>query len=50
MRERKRLEHVLATEAELGRHGEDIAAYLSWLARARKLMRTCAVKLIHCAI
>jgi len=27
MRERKRLEHVLATEADLGRHGDDIAAY-----------------------
>jgi len=33
MRERKRLEHVLATEAELGRHGKDIAAYFE-LARA----------------
>lgn len=27
MRERKRLKHVLATEADLGRHGDDIAAY-----------------------
>jgi len=28
MREKKRLEHLLATDADLGRRGDDIAAYL----------------------
>ena len=27
MREKKRLEHLLATDADLGRRGDDIAAY-----------------------
>ncbi len=37
MRERKRLEHVLATEAELGRHGEDIAAYFELAREGEKV-------------
>jgi len=37
MRERKRLEHVLATETELGRHGEDIAAYFELAREGEKV-------------
>jgi len=37
MRERKRLEHVLATEAELGRHGKDIAAYFELAREGEKV-------------
>ena len=37
MRERKRLEHVLATEAELGRQGEDIAAYFELAREGEKV-------------
>jgi len=37
MRERKRLEHVLATEAELGRHGEDIVAYFELAREGEKV-------------
>ena len=49
MREKKRLEHVLATDADLARRGDDIAAYFDLAKEARMLTAICSARSAPCA-
>jgi len=48
MREKKRLEHLLATDADLGRRGDDIAAYFDLAKEVKVSMPSCGARLIRC--